>query len=117
MMNTGIKIKAGAAIFSVCAIMAFSMVHGANAADATLPSKKVIYGDLDISKPAGARVLYGRIVQAAHQVCEVNQFQSLATMRMVNRCIDRAIDNAVRDVGSPALTALRPSTWLKVASN
>jgi hypothetical protein len=31
--------------------------------------------------------------------------------------MDRAIDNAVKDVGSPALSALRPSTPLHVASN
>jgi hypothetical protein len=36
---------------------------------------------------------------------------------MVNRCIDRAVDNAVKDVNSPALSALRPGTPIHVASN
>ena len=81
------------------------------------PSKRVSYADLDISKPAGARVLYSRIVKAAHQVCEINTALNLATQHLIDRCAERAIDNAVRDVGAPALSALLPSKPLKVASN
>jgi hypothetical protein len=36
---------------------------------------------------------------------------------VAQRCVDFAIDNAVKDVGSPALSALRPSAALHVASN
>jgi UrcA family protein len=116
-MKTSNKIKAAAATFSICGLVALSTLHSAAAADDTLPTKKVIFGDLDISKPAGAQVLYRRIVAAAHQVCEVNQFKTLTTSHLIEGCIDRAIDNAVQEVGSPALTALRPTSAIKVARN
>ena len=116
-MKTSNNIKAAAAIFSICGLAALSTLHSAIAAEHSLPAKKVSFGDLDISKPAGAEVLYRRIVAAAHQVCEANQFKTLATSHLIEDCIDRAIDNAVRDVGSPALTALRPGSAIKVAKN
>jgi UrcA family protein len=116
-MKTSNKIRAGAAIFSLCGLAALSTLHSASAAEDTLPMKKVSFGDLDISKAAGAQALYRRIVAAAHQVCEVNQFKTLTTSHLIEGCIDRAIDNAVRDVDSPALTALRPASAIKVAKN
>lgn len=117
-MNTKFQNTARAAVFFVCSAIALSTLHvTANAADDGLPTKKVSFKDLDISKPAGARVLYQRIAAAAHEVCEINQFKTLATVRGIERCTDRAIDKAVQDVGSPALSALRPSSALKVASN
>jgi hypothetical protein len=38
-------------------------------------------------------------------------------MQRVNGCVDRAINNAVKDVDSPALSALRPSSMIHFASN
>ena len=117
-MNTSIQNTVRAAVFFVCGAIALSTLHGAaNAADEGLPTKKVSYKDLDISKPAGARVLYRRIAAAAHEVCEINQFKTVATVSGIDRCTQRAIDKAVQDVGSPALSALRPGSALKVASN
>jgi UrcA family protein len=117
-MNTKFQNTARAAVFFLCSAIALSTLHvTANAADEGLPTKKVSFKDLDISKPAGARVLYKRIAAAAHEVCEINQFKTLATVRGIERCTDRAIDKAVQDVGSPALSALRPGSALKVASN
>lgn len=117
-MNTTIQNTARAAAFLLCGAIALCTVQmTAQAADEALPSKRVSYADLDISKPAGAKVLYGRIVRAAKQVCQLSGFQSFGAAQMVNRCIDHAIDNAVKDVGSPALSALRPNTLIHVASN
>ena len=117
-MNTTIQNTARAAAFLLCGAIALCTLQvTAQAADEGLPSKRVSYADLDISKPAGAKVLYGRIVRAAKQVCQFSGFQSFGAAQMVNRCIDHAIDNAVKDVGSPALSALRPSSPIHVASN
>jgi UrcA family protein len=117
-MNTTIQNTARAAAFLLCgAIAVCTLQLTAHAADEGMPSKRVSYADLDISKPAGAKVLYKRIVKAANEVCQINGFESFAAAQLVNRCMDRAIDNAVKDVGSPALSALRPSTPLHVASN
>jgi hypothetical protein len=38
-------------------------------------------------------------------------------MQWANQCTDRAIDKAVKDVGSPALSALRPNSVIHYASN
>jgi UrcA family protein len=117
-MNTTIQNTARAAAFFLCGAIALGALQvTAHAADDGLPAKRVSYADLDISKPAGAKVLYGRIVKAAKEVCQFPGFQSLGTSQMINRCVDHAIDNAVKDVGSPALSALRPSAPIHVASN
>ena len=107
-----------AAAFFLCGAIGLSTVQlTARAADDSLPSRKVSYADLDISKPAGAKVLYNRIVAAAHQVCELKGYKDLDTMRRVDKCTDHAIDNAVKEVGSPALSALRPNSVIHFASN
>ncbi len=117
-MNTSIQNTARAAVFALCGAITLCTLHmTASAADQGLRSEKVTYADLDISKPAGAQVLYKRIMAAAHRVCEINQFKTLALAHRTSTCADHAIDNAVRDVGSPALSALRPSSLIKVASN
>jgi UrcA family protein len=116
-MNTTIQNTARAASFLLCgAIGLCTLQVTAQAADDGLPSKKVSYADLDISKPAGAQVLYGRIVKAANEVCRSTWFSSLGAVQTVNQCINFSIDNAVKDVGSPALTALRPNSVIHFAS-
>jgi UrcA family protein len=117
-MNTPIQNTARAATFFLCGAIALCTLHlTAQAADDALPSKRVSYADLDISKPAGAKVLYGRIVRAAKEVCQFNGFGTLGAARLTDRCVDQAIDNAVKDVGSPALSALRPNSVIHFASN
>jgi UrcA family protein len=117
-MNTTIQNTARAAAFLLCGAIALCTVQvTARAADDGLPSKRVSYADLDISKPAGAKVLYGRIVAAAQQVCALSGYRDLGTMQRVNGCVDRAINNAVKQVDSPALSALRPNSMIHFASN
>jgi UrcA family protein len=117
-MNTTIQYTARATAFLLCGAIALCTLQvTARAADDGLPSRKVSYADLDISKPAGAKVLYGRIVRAAKEVCQFTSFESLGINQMINRCVDHAIDNAVKDVGSPALSALRPNSVIHFASN
>jgi len=117
-MNTTIQNTARAAAFFLCGAIALCTLQlTAQAADDGLPSKRVSYADLDISKPAGAKVLYGRIVRAANEVCKTNGYDSLGAVQLLSRCVDYAIDNAVKDVGSPALSALRPKSAVHFASN
>jgi len=116
-MNTTIQNAARAGAFLLCgAIAVCTLQVTARASDEGLPSKRVSYADLDISKPAGAKVLYARIKTAARQVCEIPGFSMEAT-RLMDRCVDHAIDKAVKDVGSPALSALRPNSVIHYASN
>jgi UrcA family protein len=116
-MNTTIQNTARVAAIFLCSAIALCALQAtARAADDGLPSKRVSYADLDISTPAGAKVLYRRIVRAAKDVCNSTGLDSLGAAQLTNRCIDYAIVNAVKDVGSPALSALRPSSPIRVAS-
>jgi UrcA family protein len=117
-MNTTIQNTARAAAFFLCgAIVLCTVQLTAQASNDGLPSQRVSYADLDISKPAGAQVLYGRIKAAARHVCALNGYNDLGSMQWANQCTDRAIDKAVKDVGSPALSALRPNSVIHFASN
>jgi UrcA family protein len=116
-MNTTIQNTARAAAFLLCGAIALCTLQiTAHAADGGLPSKKVSYADLDISQPAGAKVLYGRIARAAREVCNYTGFDPLGAAQVRIRCINYAIDNAVKDVGSPTLSALRPNSVIHFAS-
>ena len=58
----------------------------------------VKFADLDLTRPAGAQVLYYRIQYAARNVCPTYD-------RFSNRdCIKQAIARAVAHVGAPQLT-------------
>ncbi len=117
-MNTTIQNTARAAALFLCgAIVLCTVQVTARASNDGLPSQRVSYADLDISKPAGAKALYGRIKAAARHVCALNGYNDLSSMQWVNQCTDRAIDKAVKDVGSPALSALRPNSVIHYASN
>jgi UrcA family protein len=105
-MNTTIRTKLYAALccaFGTGAICAHS--SSAEAEDA--PTRVVRFADLDITKAAGAKVLYGRIRLAAHTVCEQSAGGDPILRPGVHVCIDKAIDEAVRKINAPALTALR----------
>ena len=116
-MNTTIQNTARAAALFLCGAIALCTLQlTAQAADDALPSRRVSYADLDISTPAGAKVLYGRIVTAARQVCAVSGYKDLGTMQRVNGCVDHAINKAVKGVDSPALSALLPGSAIHFAS-
>jgi UrcA family protein len=78
----------------------------AQASEPPPPSKTVKFADLNIQTPAGAKVLYQRIRFAANQVCEP-AYQDPVLKEATPTCVATAIDNAVRAVNAPYLTALR----------
>jgi UrcA family protein len=116
-MNTTIQNTARAAAFLCGAIALCTLQVTALAAGNGFASKRVSYADLDISQPAGAKVLYSRIAAAAQQVCALSGYKNLGAMQRVNGCVDHAINKAVKEVGSSALSALRPRSMTHFASN
>lgn len=78
----------------------------AQASEQPPPSKTVKFSDLDIQTVAGAKILYHRIRVAANQVCEPIVHDP-ALREATPGCINTAIDNAVKKVNAPYLTALR----------
>ena len=105
---TGIYCALGAE--ALCALSA--VVQAAEDA----PHKTVKFGDLNISNPEGAKALYGRIRAAARDVCEMSATYEWLARPAVKKCIDTAIDKAVKDVNAPELTALRFGGNTRLAS-
>jgi UrcA family protein len=70
------------------------------------PTMKVSYADLDINKPRGLEVLYHRIERAAKIVCDFDfSIHELARARQAKACYTTAMDDAVRQINRPTLTA------------
>jgi UrcA family protein len=116
-MNNALRTNLYSAICCACAASALcSMTVPARADAQAIPAKTVRFDDLDITKPAGAQVLYHRIQAAAQQVCEGYSSRELARMAAERACVDRAIDAAVRNVNAVALTELRFGSALHFAS-
>ena len=71
------------------------------------PTMIVSFAELDITKPRGLEVLYRRIEHAAEVVCGVDPSpRHLASTRNSLACYKTAIDDAVRQINRPTLTAL-----------
>jgi len=71
------------------------------------PKVVVNYEDLDISNPQGLEVLYTRIENASMEVCGYDRLhKELARQRRPEACYTAAVDDAIRQVNKPELTAL-----------
>jgi UrcA family protein len=104
-------------LYCLCGAMTLlALQTTASAGDDALPSRRVSYADLDISKPAGAKVLYRRIEAAAHQVCGIEGMKGLAATYRSRACIDQAITAAVTQVNSVALSDLHSAHAIHLAS-
>jgi UrcA family protein len=99
--STGLRSLIAAAIFGALAC-SFSAVSAADASSKPI-NVNVKFADLNISSPAGARVLYGRIRAAAENACSYYWFKSDADQA---RCVHDAIANTVIRVDRPALFAV-----------
>jgi UrcA family protein len=77
----------------------------------------VSYGELDLSKPAGAKVLYQRIERAALEVCN-NFTEPFSEMRSKkSACYKDAVANAVAYVNREQLYTIHREHVTRVASN
>ncbi len=67
---------------------------------------EISYSDLDLSKTEAAGTLFSRIQRAAYAVCEVNTVPNPQARLLQHKCMARAVDEAVRSVDNPNLTAV-----------
>ena len=77
----------------------------AGAAELDRLSVTVKYGDLDVTRPQGATILYGRIRAAAKKVCLPLEAGDVAAKMRFDGCIDKAISDAVKTIQQPELSA------------
>ncbi len=117
-MNPNIRMKFYTAILSAfgTASMCTLTTAPAGAAEQAVPSRTVRFDDLDINKPAGAKILYDRIKAAAVEVCEPPMSRELSVVVVQRKCVEKAIDNAVMKVNSDVLTELRFGSGIRLAS-
>jgi UrcA family protein len=73
-------------------------------------SKQVDATGLDLNRAADAQTLYTRIRRASDYVCTRGMQVDLLPAENPNRCIEKALGNAIRAVGSPMLTQIYLST-------
>lgn len=72
-----------------------------------VPTIRVSYAELDINKPRGLEVLYSRIQRAAKTVCGFDySMRDLSRGRHVTSCYQAAVEDAVKQINRPTLTAL-----------
>jgi len=77
----------------------------ATAADLEGPKQLLVqYADLDLTRPAGAQVLFRRIQSAAKLVCSPLESKELLHNRF-EHCVSDAVARAVTHVDRPALSA------------
>ncbi len=117
-MNTA-NHTARTAVMGVVAALMLSMASTAfasAAADGTR-SIAVSYGELDLSRPAGAQVLYQRIERAALTVCNnlTGPFSEMRTQ--ASACYRDAVANAVAYVNSAQLIAIHRAHTTRLASD
>jgi UrcA family protein len=95
-----------------CALLAILLGTLSACADAyaapgyEVATRTVKYGDLDLSRTAGAANLYSRIQTAARAVCGSPISSGVREALLLSRhCIDQSIARAVADVNAPTLTS------------
>jgi UrcA family protein len=101
----GQTLTALSALLCTAAFMATAAVAAGEAED----SIHLTYVTTDLTRPEGAEALYWRIQRAARLVCHAPEGRDLPAWQVYHRCYDRAVDNAVEQVGASALTALHRS--------
>jgi UrcA family protein len=89
---------------------------GANIRDEAVPRVIVHFEELDISRPAGARVLYKRIQRAAVKVCSKSVYPYTIPLIKRSSCYRNAMENAVAQVDSPELMAIYRDHFPRLAS-
>ena len=109
---------------AVTAGVLFALLNGGPAGGETLAvtteldvrRSTVRFADLDLSRPAGAAVLYQRIEAAARRVCGNPYVPQLADFVEQRNCRRATIDDAVQRISSPLLIALHRTRTLRVAA-
>ena len=80
------------------------------------PAITVKYGDLDISNPQGAAVLYARIRAAAENLCSPYDRSGIASKMRRDACVSNIVTNAVTKANKSALSAVYSSKTGKSVS-
>jgi UrcA family protein len=98
--------KRCAAIYGIFGAATLCALSTSVRATEDVAAKRVRFDDLNITDPAGAKVLYGRIRAAAQTVCASYDRGDPANRALTQECVKKAIGAGVMKVNVPTLTAL-----------
>jgi UrcA family protein len=99
------------ASLAVATVVSLTAAAGAAAAESAV-SKTVKAWDLDLAARSDLATLYERVRSAANDVCrtETQRFYRTTRVRAPHnwrqRCVEDAVDAAIRDAANPALAAM-----------
>ena len=96
---------AAACLFGVLT-SSLAAAHSAAIDNVDLQQVTVKFGDLDVSRPQGAMVLYGRIHAAAQNVCSSLDGRDISDKMRLGACIKKAVAAAVKTLDNPVLFAV-----------
>ena len=109
-MNTKTTASRLHRIVAACLIGAlsssFAAAHSAAIDSAEFLQATVKFGDLDVSRPQGALVLYGRIHAAAQNVCSPLDGRDISDKMRLAACVKKAVTAAVKTIDNPVLFAI-----------
>jgi UrcA family protein len=116
-MKTASKKSAVTSTLTVALLGGFAVAHADRVGQLEGPPKIVVnYDDLDISHPRGLEELYSRIETAAMTLCDYDRLhKELARQRRPAACYRAAVDDAIRQVNKPTLTALHKTKARTIA--
>ena len=109
-MNSTIAKRCAHLAIATTLVAGLTVNHAWAAAPTEVATSVVVhFADLDLSRPKDARVLYDRLHVAARLACRESAvvLEDLEHLRRYHDCIDRALANAVTDVGAATVTAIR----------
>jgi UrcA family protein len=110
-MTTSTKLIYCFVAAAAAALVSFSSGAAELAGD-TARSRSVKMWDLELAKAEDVRILYERVRVAANDVCRAEARRHWATTRRAvpfgwtERCVEDAVEAAVREVGNRRLAAL-----------
>ena len=105
LMNTKTAVPCALLAILLGPLSACADVHAAQPGY-EVATRTVKYGDLDLTRSAGAATLYSRIQNAANAVCEpAISSGARESILLTRRCVAESIARAVADVNAPALTS------------
>lgn len=107
-MNAATNKSAATLTLAAALIGPFALAHADRVGQmAGVPKIVVNYDDLDISDEHGLETLYARIQYAAMDVCDYDRLhKELSRQRRPAACYRAAVDDAIKQVNQPMLTAL-----------
>jgi UrcA family protein len=106
--------RVAAAAFVSIAISATSSFAQTSEKEDETRTVTVKYADLNLATDDGSRELYNRLVGAARQVCpQADTLLALNQHLQAQRCVNEAVDRAVKDVKNPKLAEVASDSHLR----